>query len=138
MKRSNQGYYLKGKTSLKGQFKEVMIKEVFLKVTINDHTLKYLENAHIIPNWKDQNKDWDYWNDFQLAMVLFGYFFILQTNSNRRGRKRLLPLVKEKKILSKIKQITFKDVAGVDETKERIRKLQDFYANPKKIHSSWW
>lgn len=70
-----------------------------------------------------------------LLFIFFLWFFIYRSASSGGGKMMSFGKIKPKMTTGSKKNVTFEDVAGVEEAKEELREVIDFLKNPKKFQS---
>ena len=134
--------------------KEVVVntKDLTLNWTTTDgkdgekHTANYVDGAeldkllaaHPEVKVKAKNPGGAWWSSvltILLPLVLIFAFWIFVMNQMQGGGSKVMSFGKSraKRVSVDSPKVTFKDVAGVDETVEELEEIKDFLENPKKF-----
>jgi cell division protease FtsH len=133
-----------------GRVKQVVMntKDLSLSVTLNDNTkykVSYPDtttttqlieqyNVQLIP----QNPGSAWWSSllvYLLPFVLIIGFWLFMMNQMQGGGSKVMSFGKSraKRVSVDSPKVTFKDVAGIDETVEELEEIKEFLENPKKF-----
>ena len=133
-----------------GRVKQVVMntKDQNLTVTLNDKTtykVSYPDtttttqlidqyNVQLIP----QNPGGAWWGSlltYLLPFVLIVVFWLIIMNQMQGGGSKVMSFGKSraKQVSVDAPKVTFKDVAGIDETVEELEEIKEFLENPKKF-----
>ncbi len=135
-----------------GRVKSVVMntKNLTLQVTLNDsnqtkYTVSYPDtttttqlidqfNVQLIPK-NPGSPLWGSLLSFALPMVLVVGFWFFIMNQMQGGGSKVMSFGKSraKRVSVDSPKVTFKDVAGIDETVEELEEIKEFLENPKKF-----
>jgi cell division protease FtsH len=135
-----------------GRVKSVVMntKNLTLQVTLNDsnqtkYTVSYPDtttttqlidqfNVQLIPK-NPGSPLWGSLLSFALPMVLVVGFWFFIMNQMQGGGSKVMSFGKSraKRVSADSPKVTFKDVAGIDETVEELEEIKEFLENPKKF-----
>lgn len=115
---------------------EVPLKIQTVADTANPKLFEILQQNKIIPTYTRPQKPSVFLNlfvSFLPILLLLGFFFLLIKKAPGGGGLGGFGQSKARQITKYLMNVTFKDVAGLEETKEELEEVVDFLKNPTKF-----